>query len=74
MLPGAPLDLPLPEHTALARKILGPDKLLLVEQKARRALEIAHEGYVMERGRVVESGETEALRNDPRVIAHYLGA
>jgi len=48
--------------------------ILLVEQKARRALEIAHEGYVMERGRVVESGETEALRNDPRVIAHYLGA
>ena len=25
--------------------------ILLVEQKARRALEIAHEGYVMERGR-----------------------
>jgi len=48
--------------------------ILLVEQKARRALEIAHEGYVMERGRIVESGETETLRNDPRVIAHYLGA
>ena len=48
--------------------------ILLVEQKARRALEIAHEGYVMERGRVVESGETETLRNDPRVVAHYLGA
>jgi len=48
--------------------------ILLVEQKARRALEIAHEGYVMERGRVMESGESEVLRNDPRVIAHYLGA
>ena len=48
--------------------------ILLVEQKARRALEIAHEGYVMERGRVVENGDTEALRHDPRVIAHYLGA
>jgi branched-chain amino acid transport system ATP-binding protein len=47
--------------------------ILLVEQKARRALEIAHEGYVMERGRIVDSGPCELLRNNPRVIAHYLG-
>jgi branched-chain amino acid transport system ATP-binding protein len=47
--------------------------ILLVEQKARRALEIAHEGYVMERGRIVESGPSELLRNNPRIIAHYLG-
>jgi branched-chain amino acid transport system ATP-binding protein len=47
--------------------------ILLVEQKARRALEIAHEGYVMERGRMVESGPCELLRHNPRIIAHYLG-
>jgi branched-chain amino acid transport system ATP-binding protein len=47
--------------------------ILLVEQKARRALEIAHEGYVMERGRIVDSGPCELLRNNPRIIAHYLG-
>ena len=39
--------------------------ILLVEQKARRALEIAHEGYVMERGRIVDSGPCELLRNNP---------
>jgi branched-chain amino acid transport system ATP-binding protein len=48
--------------------------ILLVEQKARRVLEIAHEAYVMERGRIVQSGPSEQLRSDPRIIAHYLGA
>jgi branched-chain amino acid transport system ATP-binding protein len=48
--------------------------ILLVEQKARRALEIAHEGYVMERGRIVDSGACELLRTNPRIITHYLGA
>jgi branched-chain amino acid transport system ATP-binding protein len=48
--------------------------ILLVEQKAHRALEIAHAGYVMERGTIVDHGTSERLRSDPRVIAHYLGA
>jgi len=47
--------------------------ILLVEQKARRALEIADEAYVMERGQIVDSGSTERLRTDPRIVAHYLG-
>jgi branched-chain amino acid transport system ATP-binding protein len=47
--------------------------ILLVEQKARRALEIAHEGYVMERGRIVFSGASAALRSEPRIVQHYLG-
>jgi branched-chain amino acid transport system ATP-binding protein len=47
--------------------------ILLVEQKARRALEIAHEGYVMERGTIVDSGPCERLRADPKILAHYLG-
>ena len=47
--------------------------ILLVEQKARRALEIAHEGYVMERGQIVFSGTSAALRSEPRIVEHYLG-
>jgi branched-chain amino acid transport system ATP-binding protein len=47
--------------------------ILLVEQKARRALEIAHEGYVMERGQIVFSGASAALRSEPRIVEHYLG-
>jgi branched-chain amino acid transport system ATP-binding protein len=47
--------------------------ILLVEQKARRALEIAHEGYVMERGQIVFSGAAEDLQREPRIVEHYLG-
>jgi branched-chain amino acid transport system ATP-binding protein len=47
--------------------------ILLVEQNARLALEIAARGYVMESGAVVLSGETAKLRADPRVREAYLG-
>ncbi len=47
--------------------------ILLVEQNARRALELAHEGYVLERGRVVCHGKSEDLRNDEAIVSHYLG-
>ena len=47
--------------------------ILLVEQKARRALEIAHEGYVMERGQIVFSGAAAELQREPRIAQHYLG-
>ena len=47
--------------------------ILLVEQKARRALEVAHEAYVMERGQIVDSGPCERLRHNPHILAHYLG-
>ena len=47
--------------------------ILLVEQKARRALEIAHEGYVMERGQIVFSGAAAELQREPRIVEHYLG-
>jgi branched-chain amino acid transport system ATP-binding protein len=47
--------------------------ILLVEQKARRALEIAHEGYVMERGQIVFSGAAAELQREPRIVQHYLG-
>ncbi len=47
--------------------------ILLVEQNARRALDVASYAYVMERGRIVGEGPCERLRRDPRVLAHYLG-
>ena len=47
--------------------------ILLVEQNARKALQIADHGYVMERGRIVLSGTGEALLNDPQVQHTYLG-
>jgi branched-chain amino acid transport system ATP-binding protein len=47
--------------------------ILLVEQNARRALEIVDYVYVMERGRIVEEGESSRLRSDPNIQSHYLG-
>jgi branched-chain amino acid transport system ATP-binding protein len=47
--------------------------ILLVEQNARRALEIADYAYVMERGRIVDEGESARLRTDPSIQSHYLG-
>ena len=47
--------------------------MLLVEQFAAAALEVADFGYVLENGKVTVSGEAAALRNDPAVRAAYLG-
>ena len=47
--------------------------VLLVEQNARAALKIAHQGYVLETGRVVLSGPAEELLRDERVRKAYLG-
>jgi branched-chain amino acid transport system ATP-binding protein len=47
--------------------------LLLVEQMARMALEVADYAYVMERGRIVVAGVPEELRKNERVLAAYLG-
>jgi branched-chain amino acid transport system ATP-binding protein len=47
--------------------------ILLVEQNARQALQVADRGYVMERGRIVLSGSGEALLNMPEVQRAYLG-
>jgi len=48
--------------------------ILLVEQKARRALDISHEGYVVERGQIVFHGSAAELQREPRIVQHYLGA
>ncbi len=47
--------------------------ILLVEQNARVALQVAHYAYVMENGRIVLSGPTEQLSRDEGVQAFYLG-
>lgn len=47
--------------------------VLLVEQNARLALEVAHFGYVMETGRIVLDGPAEALKASRDVQEFYLG-
>jgi branched-chain amino acid transport system ATP-binding protein len=48
--------------------------ILLVEQNARAALEVADQGYVLEMGSVSLQGAARDLASDPRVIDTYLGA
>jgi branched-chain amino acid transport system ATP-binding protein len=47
--------------------------ILLVEQNANLALEIATYGYVLETGRVILQNASAALRSDPKVRSAYLG-
>ena len=47
--------------------------VLLVEQNARRALQIADHAYVMENGRIVLEGEAAELSSNPDVQEFYLG-
>jgi len=47
--------------------------VLLVEQNARAALQIADYGYVLETGEVAIEGPSNQLAGDPRVIEAYLG-
>ncbi len=48
--------------------------MMLVEQNAKVALDVAHFGYVLELGRIVMSGEAEKLRQSKDVQEFYLGA
>ena len=47
--------------------------IVLVEQNARLALRLSHNGYVLETGKVVLEGNTEDLQQDERVKKAYLG-
>ena len=47
--------------------------VLLVEQNAASALDLAHEVYLLETGRVVLSGPAETLRRDDAIRRSYLG-
>ncbi len=48
--------------------------LLLVEQNAVKALELANRGYVISAGEVLTTGDSEDLRRDARVREIYFGA
>lgn len=47
--------------------------ILVVEQNARKALQVADRGYVLQTGAITISGHAEQLLSDPRVIEAYLG-
>ena len=47
--------------------------ILIVEQNARAALQIADHGYVLESGRLATRGPAADLLNDRRLIESYLG-
>jgi len=47
--------------------------ILLVEQNARAALQVADYAYVLELGQVAMEGPASQLADDPRVVEAYLG-
>ena len=47
--------------------------ILLVEQNARAALQVADYGYVLENGEIAAEGRSRELAENPRVIETYLG-
>ena len=48
--------------------------IFLVEQNAHLALQFSHRAYVLENGKIVASGDSKQLMQDPRVKEAYLGA
>ena len=47
--------------------------LLLVEQNARKALQVDDYAYVLDRGQLVQAAPAAELRNDPSIVQAYLG-
>jgi branched-chain amino acid transport system ATP-binding protein len=47
--------------------------ILLVEQNAQMALQVANRAYVLETGRITMSGDAKELLHDEKVISAYLG-
>jgi branched-chain amino acid transport system ATP-binding protein len=47
--------------------------VVMVEQNARRCLDICHRGYVLDQGRDAYEGTGRQLLNDPKVVELYLG-
>ncbi|MCX7788142.1 MAG: hypothetical protein N2442_10650, partial [Spirochaetes bacterium] len=58
---------------AIQEIALGGTTILLVEQNALEALQIAHRAYVLEVGRIVLEGKGRELLDNPIVRAAYLG-
>ena len=47
--------------------------VLMVEQNARRCLQVCHRGYVLDQGQNAYTGLGQVLLNDPKVVDLYLG-
>ena len=47
--------------------------ILMVEQNAHKALQVAQRGYVLETGQIVLEGSAQELKNNPQVQHAYLG-
>jgi branched-chain amino acid transport system ATP-binding protein len=54
-------------------QLRGQTTILLVEQNARIALQLADRGYVLERGKVVSGGSRNDLLKDDLILKSYLG-
>jgi branched-chain amino acid transport system ATP-binding protein len=63
------------EIFGIVRRLVSEEKVtvLLVEQNATMALEVADHGYVMETGRIVMEGSAEMLRSNSDIREFYLG-
>jgi branched-chain amino acid transport system ATP-binding protein len=63
------------EIFGIVRKLVADEKLsvLLVEQNAAMALDVAEHGYVMENGRIVLEGSAASLRENSDIREFYLG-
>jgi len=47
--------------------------LFMVEQNAKKALEVGERGYLLEGGKIKLQGNTKDLLQNEEVIKHYLG-
>ncbi len=47
--------------------------MLVIEQNVERGLALAERAYVLEKGRVALAGQPAAIRDDPRLLALYVG-
>ena len=59
-------------HTITALRGTGV-AILLIEQNARAALQVADHAYVLETGRITLEGDSASLAADPRIVEMYLG-
>ena len=74
LLPVALLLLPLVGLVCLIARINHDGiTVMLVEQNVVQSLALAHRAYVLENGRVVMTGEADALARDPALGKAYLG-
>ncbi|MTV26677.1 ABC transporter ATP-binding protein [Nitriliruptoraceae bacterium ZYF776] len=73
--PSAGLSPALQDETFLRARDINATgvSIVMVEQNARRCLQICHRGYVLDQGRNAYTGTGEQLLHDPKVIELYLG-